>query len=99
MNEITIDYNQDIQELMIQFYGALAKRDLTILCFRSHDDYPVICQTPSTGGTTDKNIYEGNYKVPSNNLIYRHGQASTESIFSKTITGRPLKTTLSMEES
>ena len=33
MKEITIDYNQDLQELMIRFYGALSKTDLSILCF------------------------------------------------------------------
>ena len=63
MNEITIDYQQDIQELMTRFYGALAKTDLTILCFRSHDGYKELCQT-SSSYDADKNIYKLNYKVP-----------------------------------
>ncbi|KAI9495411.1 hypothetical protein BDB00DRAFT_927579 [Zychaea mexicana] len=33
INAITIDYKQSLHDLMIQFYGLLAKSDLSILCF------------------------------------------------------------------
>ncbi|KAI7851176.1 hypothetical protein BDC45DRAFT_516575 [Circinella umbellata] len=33
MKEIEIDYKQDIQELMLKFYGLLIKKDLGVLCF------------------------------------------------------------------
>ncbi|KAG2221000.1 hypothetical protein INT45_004619 [Circinella minor] len=34
IKEIEIDYKQDIQELMVKFYGLLIKKDLGVLCFR-----------------------------------------------------------------
>ena len=58
MKETTIDYNQDIQELMIRFYGALAKIYLIILCFKPQADYRLICETPSTNGTADNAVYK-----------------------------------------
>ncbi|KAG2219336.1 hypothetical protein INT45_006869 [Circinella minor] len=33
IKQITVNYNQDVQDLMLQFYGLLAKHDLRILCF------------------------------------------------------------------
>ncbi|KAI7851215.1 hypothetical protein BDC45DRAFT_516737 [Circinella umbellata] len=33
IKEIKIDYKQDIQELMLKFYGLLIKKDLGVLCF------------------------------------------------------------------
>ncbi|KAG2221005.1 hypothetical protein INT45_004624 [Circinella minor] len=64
MKEITIDYNQDIQELMIQFYGALAKKDLSILCFGPYHLYKSICRTSSSDGVKGDNIKELEYEVP-----------------------------------
>ena len=39
MKKITVDYHQDIKELMIRFYDILAEKDLSILCFEKHIDY------------------------------------------------------------
>ena len=64
MNEIRIDYNQDIQELMMQFYVALAKKDLSILCFQKHDTYKGICQISPSVVVKDSAMKEPEYKVP-----------------------------------
>ncbi|KAG2222361.1 hypothetical protein INT45_009834 [Circinella minor] len=51
IQEITIDYNQDVQELMMQFYGALAKKDLSILCFGKYTHYKTMCKTSCSDST------------------------------------------------
>ncbi|KAI7851171.1 hypothetical protein BDC45DRAFT_608263 [Circinella umbellata] len=45
MDKIEIDYNQDIQTLMIRFYGLLAKQDICILCFGRSDRYKTMFRT------------------------------------------------------
>ncbi|KAI9495977.1 heterokaryon incompatibility protein-domain-containing protein [Zychaea mexicana] len=34
MSKITVDYDQSLHDLLIQFYGALAEHDLSVLCFK-----------------------------------------------------------------
>ncbi|KAG2219337.1 hypothetical protein INT45_006870 [Circinella minor] len=44
MEQITIDYNRDANELIIEFYGLLAKKDLNILFFGGYHHYYEICR-------------------------------------------------------
>ncbi|KAG2221003.1 hypothetical protein INT45_004622 [Circinella minor] len=64
MEQITVDYKQDIQALMIQFYGLLAKKDLTILCFGRYREYPIMCRTSSYNTTKDKVSEKEEYDIP-----------------------------------
>ena len=66
MREITIDYNQDIQELMIQFYGILAEKDLSILCFGPHrtNGYKVMCKTSFTTHVNNNSKRKPEYSIP-----------------------------------
>ena len=64
MKEITIDYNQNSQKLMIQFYCALAKNDLSILCFRGHNQYKRICRPSSRDNSVHNSTKEREYTVP-----------------------------------
>ena len=36
LDQITFDYNQPISKLMLQFYGTLAKKDISMLCFGAY---------------------------------------------------------------
>ncbi|KAI7851180.1 hypothetical protein BDC45DRAFT_467640 [Circinella umbellata] len=63
MKQITVNYKQDIQELMIQFYGLLAKTDISILCFKSHFKYLSICKTSSSDGAKDNTRKSTEYHV------------------------------------
>ena len=64
MKEITIDYKQDIQVLMMQFYVALAKKDLSILLFQKHGSYKQICQISPSTVVEDSSTKEPEYRVP-----------------------------------
>ena len=39
IDKINISYDQPLEELMLQFYGLLAKKDLSILCFGNYSNY------------------------------------------------------------
>ncbi|KAG2220999.1 hypothetical protein INT45_004618 [Circinella minor] len=64
IKEIKIDYDQDIQELMIQFYGLLAKKDLNILYFGPYHDYKTMCKTSINYGTEGDSKSEAEYSIP-----------------------------------
>ncbi|KAG2222363.1 hypothetical protein INT45_009836 [Circinella minor] len=64
MKEITIDYKQDFQKLIIQFYCALARHDLSILCFKNHTQYRKLCKTSSSNSIKEDNANESSYEVP-----------------------------------
>ncbi|KAG2221002.1 hypothetical protein INT45_004621 [Circinella minor] len=64
MEQITVNYKQDIQALMIQFYGLLAKKDLSILCFGKYIEYPIMCRTSSYNTTKDKASEKNEYDIP-----------------------------------
>ncbi|KAI7847934.1 hypothetical protein BDC45DRAFT_610664 [Circinella umbellata] len=42
IQQIKMDYDQSIIDLMVHFYGLLAQKDLTILCFGPHQEYEKI---------------------------------------------------------
>ncbi|KAI9245848.1 heterokaryon incompatibility protein-domain-containing protein [Phascolomyces articulosus] len=68
MDTITMDYNQSFDPLLIQCYGALAKKDLSILCFGQHLEYKVIGQQRKRS-SIEKNGHsssddENDYDVP-----------------------------------
>ena len=91
MKEITIDYNQDIQKLIIQFYGILAEKDLSILCFGGYtsEGYTAICAMTSVNspktGISAKEIKSAipilNFDLPSWTGVYgehfTHGRTRT----------------------
>ncbi|KAI9488003.1 hypothetical protein BDB00DRAFT_933074 [Zychaea mexicana] len=39
MSSITVNYDQPIDDLLLHFYGLLAQKDISILCFGCHKDY------------------------------------------------------------
>ncbi|KAG2221007.1 hypothetical protein INT45_004626 [Circinella minor] len=64
MKEITVNYDQDIHDLMIQFYGLLAKTDLSILCFRRYYNYKIICKTTISYCIEENSTRETEYNIP-----------------------------------
>ncbi|KAG2223024.1 hypothetical protein INT45_012323 [Circinella minor] len=66
MKQITIDYKQDIQELIIQFYGLLAKKDLSIMCFGqyTYEGYLSICKTACSNSINDSSTKKARYTIP-----------------------------------
>ncbi|KAG2214929.1 hypothetical protein INT45_010573 [Circinella minor] len=103
MKEITVNYDQDIQELMVQFYGLLAKQDLSILCFGKHDRYKIMCKTSISYGIEDNSTSETDYffplqgfNLPSWTGVYgKHYRAGyyTTSFKNYTVNGRVLRIT------
>ncbi|KAG2222359.1 hypothetical protein INT45_009832 [Circinella minor] len=91
MEQITIDYNQDIEELMMRFYYLLAKKDLSILCFGPYTDhgYKTMCKTAfnnrgiedDTKRGTENGIPIKKYDLPSwtgvNGEHYKYGGYET----------------------
>ncbi|KAG2221898.1 hypothetical protein INT45_012542 [Circinella minor] len=59
MEKLDIDYNQSLHDLMIQFYGLLAEKDIAILFFGGHNEYKYIGRIKDTTTTT-----ANEYKVP-----------------------------------
>ena len=66
MNKLLIDYTQDIQNLMINFYWLLSEKDLSILCFRSRTScaYKTMCKTSSSNNMINDGTMEPEYEVP-----------------------------------
>ena len=66
MENFIVDYNQEIQKLMLRFYGVLAERDLSILCFGPHTDYITTCENPSHDNIIKDN--KRKYEIPIQNF-------------------------------
>ncbi|KAI7851169.1 hypothetical protein BDC45DRAFT_516559 [Circinella umbellata] len=64
MKQITVNYKQDIQELIIQFYGLLAKKDIHILCFGSYLIYNTLCKASYNNSIEDNGIWESELNLP-----------------------------------
>ncbi|KAI7851174.1 hypothetical protein BDC45DRAFT_516571 [Circinella umbellata] len=64
MKQITVDYEQDILELIIQFYGLLAKKDIRILCFGPYSFYQTTCKISSYKSTKDKGSEKEDFYIP-----------------------------------
>ncbi|KAG2219339.1 hypothetical protein INT45_006872 [Circinella minor] len=103
MKDIEINYKQDVQELMIKFYGLLAKKNLSILWFKNYRIYNTICAKPlndsikfnSIGGT-EIYIPIRNFNLPSWTGVYgepRYSQGRKTSFENYNVSGRILKIT------
>ena len=105
MKDITVNYKQDIQKLMIQFYGHLAEKDLTILCFQPHTShgYKKMCRTFFSGSIGDNDTKEEGYEVPIQSFDlpswtgvageHIHGRGYSSDFKSYTAIGRTLQVT------
>ncbi|KAG2222360.1 hypothetical protein INT45_009833 [Circinella minor] len=105
LKEIKIDYKQDIHELMIQFYGILAKKDISILTFRGKtaDNYEPTYETPSSdnpkNSSTTKAECEGTiqkFDLPTWTGVYgEHDKSGSykTSFKNYTVSGRVLQLT------
>ncbi|KAG2219338.1 hypothetical protein INT45_006871 [Circinella minor] len=96
MKQMTMDYNQNIQELMIQFYSLLAEKDIGILCFDTYHKYKTLLRLTSRNYTKYNNTPMQKFDLPSWTGKYgehdKHGFHKT-SFKNYTVNGRILKIT------
>ncbi|KAI9278239.1 heterokaryon incompatibility protein-domain-containing protein [Phascolomyces articulosus] len=97
LSDLTINYHQPLIDLMIQFYGLLAKKDITMLCFGEHNKYKNMgrqssSNTKSSRLTLPNHIIarDDNYLVPIQK--YKNDMPSWTGVSGEHIPNNMLKT-------
>ncbi|KAG2218344.1 hypothetical protein INT45_011366 [Circinella minor] len=101
MEKINIDYNQPLEDLMVQFYGLLAMRDISILLFGKHSSYISMGNSRNSNGdfTEEYHVPIQKFNLPSwtgvNGEYIRMEDGLTTSFQDYSIIGRTMQVTCS----